>query len=89
MYVNCVIFNQKDSLKQIKGTASDTNGVFVLKDVKKENYNLVLSFIGYEKMIIPINSSMFKGNVLDLKEVKMKIAGEGLGEIEIVAMKDR
>lgn len=89
MYVNCVIFNQKDSLKQIKGTASDTNGVFVLKDVKKENYNLVLSFIGYEKMIIPINSSMFKGNVLDLKEVKMKIAGEGLGEVEIVAMKDR
>lgn len=89
MYVNCVIFNQKDSLKQIKGTASDTNGVFVLKDVKKENYNLVLTFIGYEKMIIPINSSMFKGNVLDLKEVKMKIAGEGLGEIEIVAMKDR
>lgn len=89
MYVNCVVFNQKDSLKQIKGTASDTNGVFVLKDVKKDNYNLILSFIGYEKMIIPIKSTMFKGNVIDLGEVKMKIAGEGLGEVEVVAMKDR
>ncbi|HBN04731.1 MAG TPA: hypothetical protein DD434_02940, partial [Bacteroidales bacterium] len=89
MYVNCVLFNQKDSLKQIKGTASDTNGVFVLNDVKKENFNLILSFIGYEKMVIPINSSMFKGKMLDLGEVKMNISGEGLGEIEIVAMKDR
>ncbi len=89
IYVNCVAFSSKDTLTQVKGIATDTNGVFILSNLKKDNYNLVLSFIGYEKKIIPIKSSMFKERVLDLGEIKMSISGEGLGEVEIVAMKDR
>ncbi|MDD4829338.1 MAG: carboxypeptidase-like regulatory domain-containing protein [Bacteroidales bacterium] len=66
MFVNCVLYNAKDTLKQISGVAADTNGVFQFKNIKKQDLLLTLTFVGYEKKVIEIKSSSFKGNIIDL-----------------------
>lgn len=89
MYVNCVLFKAKDTLKQVNGVASDTNGNFSFSGIKKQDLRLVLTFVGYEKKMIEINSSSFKENILDLGTIILKTLGEGLNEVEIIAQKDK
>ncbi|MDD4002006.1 MAG: outer membrane beta-barrel family protein, partial [Bacteroidales bacterium] len=89
MFVNCVLYNAKDTLKQISGVAADTNGVFQFKNIKRQDLLLTLTFVGYEKKVIEIKSSSFKGNIIDLGTILLKTLGEGLKEVEIIAQKDR
>ena len=39
------------------GTTTDVNGVFVFKNLKAGNYQLTVSFLGYEKQILDVNLS--------------------------------
>ncbi|MDD4528715.1 MAG: outer membrane beta-barrel family protein, partial [Bacteroidales bacterium] len=89
MFVNCVLYNAKDTLKQISGVAADTNGVFQFKNIKKQDLLLTLTFVGYEKKVIEIKSSSFNGNMINLGIIELKTLGEGLKEVEIIAQKDR
>lgn len=89
MFVNCVLYNAKDTLKQVSGVAADTNGVFQFKNIKKQDLLLTLTFVGYEKKVIEIKSSSFNGNILDLGTIILKTLGEGIKEVEIIAQKDR
>ena len=89
MFVNCVLYNAKDTLKQVSGVAADTNGVFQFRNIKRQDLLLALTFVGYEKKVIEIKSSSFNGNILDLGTIILKTLGEGIKEVEIIAQKDR
>lgn len=89
MFVNCVLYNAKDTIHPIKGVAADTTGMFLFLGIKKQDLRLVLTFVGYKKKVIDIKTSSLKDNNLDLGIISLSIDGEGLNEVEIVAQKDR
>ncbi len=89
MYANCVLYSAKDTINPIKGIASDTNGNFLFTNVGKMDLRLEFSFVGYKKLVLDFKSSELSSNLLDIGTIALEMEGEGLGEIEVVAMKDR
>ncbi|MCK9163788.1 MAG: TonB-dependent receptor family protein [Bacteroidales bacterium] len=89
MFVNCVLYKDSDSINMYKGASADTSGNFVLKGIRKNNFNLELSFVGYEKHNLKIGIEKFKDEkVIDLGEVEMKSTGK-LEGVEITAKIER
>ena len=49
MFVNCTLYKEGDTINIYKGVAADTSGNFIIKGIRKNNFDLELSFVGYEK----------------------------------------
>ncbi|MFA6368596.1 MAG: carboxypeptidase-like regulatory domain-containing protein, partial [Bacteroidales bacterium] len=89
MFVNCVLYKQNDTINMYKGVSADTSGNFIIKGVRKQNLNLELSFVGYEKYKIKIPVEQFKDSkLIDLGEIHMKNTGN-LEGVEITAKVER
>lgn len=89
MFVNCVLYKQNDTINMYKGVSADTSGNFMIKGVRKQNLNLELSFVGYEKYKIKIPVEQFKDSkLIDLGEIHMKNTGN-LEGVEITAKVER
>lgn len=89
IFVNCILTKAGQGEKQIAGVAADTNGVFHFKDIKKQDMVLSISFVGYKRKDIEIKASMLGDNVLDFGDIGIQATGQGLDEVEIIALKDR
>ena len=50
-FVNVVLVDLPDSIQR-GGTVTNNQGVFVIPDVKPGSYFLVVSFIGYEQLVV-------------------------------------
>ena len=53
----------------VLGTASNADGIFTLRRVPAGSYNLVVSFIGFEQHIIPLE---IQDTDIDLKKITLK-----------------
>ena len=68
-----------------KGAATDTAGIFSLKEIEEGNYSLVISFIGYqEKTITDIRVVRNKTNYF---EIELEESKNVLGEVEVSSFK--
>ena len=78
-YVNIVLLNKLDS-SQVAGTTTDVNGSFRMDNIKRGDYFLVISFIGFEKIQTPVfqhRSSTHTGTIALAKSPIL------LGEVEV------
>ena len=89
MFVNCVLYKESDSINMYKGVSADTSGNFIIKGVRKNNLNLELSFVGYEKHRLKLGIDRFKEDKeIDLGVIDMTSTGN-LEGVEITARIDR
>lgn len=89
MFVNCVLHKQKDTIGIYKGISADTAGFFIFKGIKKQDLILQLSFVGYKKVKLYINSTKFGENKeIDLGTIEMESTGN-LSEVTIEAKVER
>lgn len=70
----------------LDGTTTTNEGLFEIKKVKSGTYDIVFSFIGYEKKVIN-NVSVNGDKITDIGVVKMKTSSVNLDAIEVKAMK--
>ncbi|HLV39097.1 TonB-dependent receptor domain-containing protein [Xanthomarina sp.] len=82
-FANVVLLLAKDSTA-IKGTSTNMDGSFELKNVKKNQYLLKISFIGYKEITKPLDVSL---EDIGLGRVILSENDEALDEIHIVANK--
>lgn len=89
MFVNCVLYKESDSLNMYKGVSADTSGNFIIKGIRKNNLNLELSFVGYEKHRLKLENNRFNDDKeIDLGVIEMKSTGN-LEGVVITARIDR
>jgi hypothetical protein len=84
MSVNVIIYNSKS--EQVSGAATDAEGRYELKNIKKGSYTLRFSYSGYETDSVVIKESDFNSSLTYDMELK---AGVELGNIEITAQVKR
>lgn len=77
---NVILFTLGES-EFIKGTSTDNNGFFELKNISEATYIVKISFIGFEEFEQKI---VLTGN-LDLKTIQLSETPENLDEVTIVA----
>ena len=53
-FVNVALYNQKNNNKLEAGITSDLEGNFLLNNIKTGTYELKISYVGYNEIIIPI-----------------------------------
>jgi hypothetical protein len=68
----------------ITGGTSDVDGNFVIKELEKGVYNLVISYVSYEQQILRIEVDKNEPFVLDVKLASSSVT---LGEVKVVANK--
>jgi len=89
MFVNCVLHKQQDTINVYKGVSADTSGAFIFKGIKKQDLILQLSFVGYKKVKLDINSTKFGDNKeIDLGTIELESTGN-LSEVTIEAKAER
>ncbi len=89
VFVNCVLSNPDNIEDVIAGMAADTNGMFMFRDIPKQDMVLSFSFVGYKKRSIDIKASELGSGVLDLGDIGLEPDSELMDEVEIIALKDR
>ena len=82
-YSSVCILNPKDS-SIIKGTISDSSGVFTLTDISKGKYILYTSYLGYDKYFVHVNVNT---NKLIIDTIYLKKSGKMLNEVKVYATK--
>ena len=82
-YATAALFTLEDSTL-ITGVISNENGVFSIEEVKKGNYYLEASFLGYEKQRIDTITVTNKGEFIDLGTIKL-VLGTQLNEVVVKA----
>lgn len=81
-----VTLNDPQTGKPVDGNVCDDKGKFTLAKVANGNYNLVISFIGFENKSIPVKISDDKDQ-LDLGTITISPAAEVLKEVTVVGQK--
>lgn len=81
-----VALNDPKTGKPVDGNVCDDKGKFALHKVANGNYNLVISFIGFQNKTIPVVISDGKDQ-LDLGTVTISPAAEVLKEVTVVGQK--
>jgi len=76
MYANVVV----DGIST--GATTDSNGAFTIDNVPSGNQNLVVTYVGYESLSIPVNVG--SGDT-DLGAVRVGASAIGLNEVQVVA----
>jgi len=84
-YANVILLNAQDSVSVIKGTVSEEDGSFLLKDLKDDQYLLKVTYVGYEDLLKRIK---VKGDT-NLKVLKVVPSSGDLDEVMIQARKPR
>lgn len=84
-YANVILLNAQDSVSVVKGTVSEEDGSFLLKDIKDDNYVLKITYVGYEDLLKKIR---VKGDT-NLKTLKVAPSSGDLDEVTIQARKPR
>jgi outer membrane receptor protein involved in Fe transport len=80
------IYSERDSTKLVKGTSSDKDGNFILKDFRPGKYMLRISFIGYNTSVIRNLMVTPMEPEVDIGEIKIKTGDEfTTNEIEVTA----
>src|SRR5690554_84301 len=82
-FANVVLLKANDSTS-VKGTSSNLDGFFELKNVNKNQYLLKISFIGYKEIIKPL---MVSEEVINLGTLVLTESNQYLDEINIVVNK--
>ncbi|MCB0396585.1 MAG: TonB-dependent receptor [Flavobacteriales bacterium] len=85
-FVNVVLVDLPDSIQR-GGTVTNNQGVFVIPDVKPGSYFLVVSFIGYEQLVVAPFDVKETTGVVDLGDMHIRQTSISLGETEIVGEK--
>ncbi|MCT4586207.1 MAG: TonB-dependent receptor [Carboxylicivirga sp.] len=83
-YATVAIYNADDDTV-ITGTISDANGNFKIKGLKKGNFYVVVSFLGYENK--RYNDIIVDGgrDMIDLGSITLGAENQSLEEVEVVA----
>ena len=76
------LLNVKDSA-MVRGVVSAKNGAFSLKNVKKGNYLLHVSFVGYDPLYQPLQISG-KKNPVNLGALELSDGAIELGEALVI-----
>ncbi|HEY4653238.1 MAG TPA: TonB-dependent receptor [Cyclobacteriaceae bacterium] len=81
-----VALNDPDTNTPVDGTVCDEKGKFVLTKIANGNYNVVISFIGFESIVLPVVIDDRKNNH-DLGEVKLSMKAEILDAVTVEGQK--
>lgn len=74
--------------KVVNGTVADGKGKFAITKIADGNYNVVISFIGYENQTISNLKIEGKNNDLNLGTIKLSTGSKVLGEVVVEGKKD-
>lgn len=85
-YATIVLLSGNGS-KQITGTVSEDGGDFKLSDIPTGKYQLKVSFIGYEDLLIPQIETTPKNPDLDLETLKLGSDAVLLDGVEVTAQR--
>jgi len=85
-YANVTVYNAKDS-SFVNGSASGKDGELLIPNIPEGRYYIKVSFIGYDKTIIP-NIAISKNNLeVSLGTIKIKPSEVNLSTVNVVAEK--
>ncbi len=88
-FANCILRYKTDTLGIYKGVASDTNGCFIFKNIKKRDLILEIQYVGFEKYKKEIPAKSFeKGKDIDLGTILLQFLGD-LNEVVVTAQRKR
>jgi len=83
-YANISLYSEKDS-SLIAGSITDDNGMFLIDNMKTGKYQLKMSFIGYQSMVI--NNVLLQPGIRDIGENELNVLSEYLSEINVKSTK--
>ncbi|GAB4312902.1 MAG: outer membrane beta-barrel family protein [Bacteroidales bacterium] len=83
-YATVALYTAGDSLL-IDGQITDHNGEFVFKKVETGNYKVIISFMGFRKILVDGIAITDQSTEADLGTLTMRPAAMELGEVEISA----
>jgi len=78
-----VILLSEDETEILKGTSTDTDGIFKFNDLEPKAYSIKVSYIGYDAF----SQKIILTGALDLKTIQLQEASEHLDEVNIVVKK--
>ncbi len=83
-YANIGLFSEGDS-SLVTGTISNEKGIFSLENLKIGKYQIKISFIGYQSVVI--NHILLQPGTRDLGETALQVLSENLDEVTVVSTK--
>ena len=75
-----VALNDPETKKPVDGAICDAKGTFVIKNVPAGNYNLNISFIGFEVSVIPVKVT---NQNIDLNDIRLTPEDKLLNEVVV------
>ncbi len=87
-FVNVALYNQKNNNKLEAGITSDLEGNFLLNNIKTGTYELKISYVGYNEIIIPIILTHQKPSI-NLGTIKLQEDSKILKEVQITGQKSQ
>ena len=84
-FANVILLNAQDSVAVVKGTVTEADGNFILKDIADNAYLLKITFVGYDDYL---KSIKVKGNT-NLNNIRIAEASNDLDEVTIQSRKPR
>ncbi len=79
-----VALNDPETKKPVNGAICDEKGKFSIKNVESGQYNLVVSFIGFEPIVIPLTVT---NQNIDLDNLQLKSEDKILNEVVVEGQK--
>jgi outer membrane receptor protein involved in Fe transport len=86
-FSNVVLYSLQDSV-MVTWTITDDKGNFQLTKVPEGNYNLVINFIGYEKLKIKYISISSNRPVVELGKIELNKDAIALADVSVVGVKN-
>ena len=87
-FVNIALFNANNKNKLEMGLTSDLDGNFIFNNVKIGNYELKISYVGYNEVIIPVILTRQKPSI-NLGTIKMQEDSKILSEVQVTGQKSQ
>ena len=85
-FANVIIRSIRDSI-QIKGTVTDKNGAFTFEHVPEGMYEIVYSFIGFEKQKSPVIIVDKQHTIISTGSLSLKVTTSELKEVVVTGEK--
>ncbi len=79
-----VALNDPETKKPVDGAICDEKGKFTIKNVASGKYNLTISFIGYEAIVVPLTIT---NQNIDLDNLQLKSEDKILNEVVVEGQK--
>lgn len=76
-----VVLYPQDRPENAEGCISDTEGLFLMKDISQGEYRLEISCVGY----LSFSCMLFVDKPVDIGDVVLKIESQSLGEVVVTA----